>query len=591
MAANQSLYDQWIADSQYNAQQTQAGQFGNGWTPNENGGWSYNGQGINQYTTPETGPYGEKLTNQVRQQYGLALDPNQMSAAQPNGWDTKRLGDYAAYQPKGPQGWTSIQDAIDDYQYGHAQMTNGEQTIDRPWTYDADARTAGQQIADAWNQVSGQNITVDQLPVDQYAAGLPSEHKVHDGIMQTAFPMVLGAAGGAIFGPAGQFASAFPSGASETASFGAGAAGAAGSAGSVASSLPSNYWSMLADGGGATSDAAAAGAGTVGADAAAGGAAAGGGAAETGGSIWDKLNMAPPGSSSLIDGYTNATGASAGPSAFTGSGTGAGLMPYATGGTTLDSILNYGKGLLTPNNLISAGSNLAAGALNSNAAGKASQAQIDASNASIAEQRRQFDLTRADNAPYQATGVAANTALGSLLGVKGDSNAPGYGSLTKKFSAGDLNADPVYNSGLQFGLDQGLKGVNARAVQQGGYDSGATLKAITNYANDYGSTKANDSFNRFNTENTNIYNKLAGVSGAGQAANSLVGTVGQNSANNVSQSLQDQGNSRAAGIVGGANAWGAAAQNINNNYQNSQMTDVLRQILGRGAGGTFQGPY
>lgn len=159
-----------------------------------------------------------------------------------------------------------------------------------------------------------------------------------------------------------------------------------------------------------------------------------------------------------------------------------------------------------------------------------------------------------------------------------------FGSLLKKFSNEDLQADPVYQSGLKFGLDQGTGAINARASALGQYDSGATLKALTRYANDYGSTKANESFNRFNTENTNIYNRLAGVSGAGQTATGQVASAGTNASNQVIGALGDAGNARAAGIVGGANAWGNALNAGANAYQNQQYLNLLR---GQGNNGGF----
>jgi hypothetical protein len=222
---------------------------------------------------------------------------------------------------------------------------------------------------------------------------------------------------------------------------------------------------------------------------------------------------------------------------------------------------------------------LGAGALGANAAGKASDAEIAASNAAIAEQRRQFDLTRSDNAPFLSTGTAANTRLRQLMGLDPSYTGADSGQLTRKFTSADLNADPVYQSGLQFGLDQGTKGINARAIAGGNYNSGATLKALTQYGNDYASTKGGDAYNRYVTDQGNEYNRLAGVSGTGQTAVNTVANAGQASTNAISGALTDQGNARAAGIVGGANAWGSAAQGINSSLNNYSSNQILQQLL------------
>lgn len=221
------------------------------------------------------------------------------------------------------------------------------------------------------------------------------------------------------------------------------------------------------------------------------------------------------------------------------------------------------------------GSSMAAGS-----ASDAADAQTQASQASIAEQQREFNLTQANQAPFLANGTAANAQLSNLLGVSGNTSAAGYGSLTQPFTAADLAADPVYNSGLQFGLDQGTSAINQQALQSGSYNSGATLKALTQYANDYGSTKANDAYNRYNTTNSQIYNQLAGISGTGQTAANQVATAGTAAANSISNSLTDQGNSTAAGIIGGSNAWGSGISSINGIYQNYNSNQTLQQLLG-----------
>ncbi len=299
------------------------------------------------------------------------------------------------------------------------------------------------------------------------------------------------------------------------------------------------------------------------------------------------------------------------------------------------------------------GGSVISGVLGSNASKKAAQAQVDATRQATAEQSRQYDQARADNAPFMETGTAANRRLAQLLGISSgvnendpryksirdsmtaeadkahqdkfgmsifdgrsylsapgersrfdqsmkqradqqyleqfgnqDVGSDGYGSLTKKFSTADLEADPVYQSGLKFGLDRGTEGINARATAGGMFDSGATLKALTQFGNDYGSTKANESYNRFNATNDSIYNKLAGVSGAGQQATGQVNAAGANMANNVSNSLEGAGNARAAGIVGGANAWGGAAGGVNNALNTYQSNQTLQALLRRNGSGT-----
>lgn len=297
--------------------------------------------------------------------------------------------------------------------------------------------------------------------------------------------------------------------------------------------------------------------------------------------------------------------------------------------------------------LASVAGSVITGAMGSDAAGNAADVQARSADTATAEQRRQYDLARSDNAQYRNTGSAANRRLAQLLGLSdsgfsgsvpsgadqnlysSDANyrkafdafnkthqeqygvpvpsdadpsvvsdrvknwfgytpsAPAAASsatdapLLRRFSASDLNADPVYQSGLQFGADQGAGAINARSLATGNYDSGATLKALTRFGNDYGSTKANESYNRFNTDNTNIFNRLSGVSGTGQTATNTVTAAGSNMANNVSDLATGAGNARAAGIVGGANAWANAAGGVNSAMNNYQSNQTLQALLRR----------
>lgn len=249
-------------------------------------------------------------------------------------------------------------------------------------------------------------------------------------------------------------------------------------------------------------------------------------------------------------------------------------------GTALSSVLN-GVSSSTLGRLLGPAASIAAGAFGANAAGDAAEAQIAAGRDAIGEQRRQFDLTRADNAPFLETGTLANKRLRALMGLDPTYGGADSGSLVRPFGSAELEADPIYKSGLDFGLKEGRDAINARAISSGSYNSGATLRALTQFGNDYGSTKGNDAYNRYVTNNTNTYNRLAGVSGAGQVAANTVSAAGTNAANAIGNTITDTGNARAAGIVGGANAWGSAAQGINNTMNSWRSDEVLRALLER----------
>jgi hypothetical protein len=79
------------------------------------------------------------------------------------------------------------------------------------------------------------------------------------------------------------------------------------------------------------------------------------------------------------------------------------------------------------------GGSLLGGLIQSDSAGDAASSQAASSAASIAEQRRQYDLTRSDYAPYRSIGTNALRRLGALYGVGdgGGSSSGASGGLTE----------------------------------------------------------------------------------------------------------------------------------------------------------------
>lgn len=177
---------------------------------------------------------------------------------------------------------------------------------------------------------------------------------------------------------------------------------------------------------------------------------------------------------------------------------------------------------------------------------------------------RNSDLNKPTNTATQSgyqNYLNQNPAVAASAGNSGTFSA-NHGSLLKPFSQNDLNNDVVYNNGLQFGLDEGTKSIDHLASASGGYESGATLKALARYANDYGTTKASGANDRFVANKDLTYNFLNGVANRGVNAVGTVTGAGQSTANNVSTSLEGAGNARAAGIIGGANAWSGALSGL-----------------------------
>ena len=199
------------------------------------------------------------------------------------------------------------------------------------------------------------------------------------------------------------------------------------------------------------------------------------------------------------------------------------------------------------------------------AADTAAGASRESSAASIAEQRRQYDLSRADYAPYLAAGTGAVNRLGAGVAAGGE-----FGAVTPFDFRYDQNTDPGYG----FRFSEGMKGLERGAAARGGLLSGATLRGITRYGQDMGSQEYQNAFNRYTTgfnantgERNQLFNRLSGVAGTGQTATNQIGAQGANMASNIGNaymtSAANTGNAAmaAAGIrnsafSGGANVLG-----------------------------------
>lgn len=155
---------------------------------------------------------------------------------------------------------------------------------------------------------------------------------------------------------------------------------------------------------------------------------------------------------------------------------------------------------------------------------------------------------------------------------RADPNDPAYGSLMKKFGMEDFEADPGY----EFRRTEGMRGVEGSAAARGGLLSGAAQKAIQKYGQGLASQEYGNAYQRYNADQTNQYNRLAGVVNTGQGATNQVsnaaGQYGQNTASNNAA----LGNAQAAGAIGQANAWTQGIGTALGSYQNNELMKMIR---------------
>lgn len=217
-----------------------------------------------------------------------------------------------------------------------------------------------------------------------------------------------------------------------------------------------------------------------------------------------------------------------------------------------------------------------------NATGQAAAATAAAQNNATAELGRQYDITRSDTAPWRSVGGGAITQLGTL--------ASGTGSpLTRKFSISDFWNDPVVQAGYQSGLDLGTKALKNAAPLTTGLDSGAAMKELVKFGTDYTGQKANESYGRFTNDQGNVYNKLAGLAGIGQTANTNLAQVGASTSGDIARAtmtggtnmanlISGMGNARAASSIAGGNAVTGGLNSIANWWQQQNMLNQMQRM-------------
>lgn len=257
--------------------------------------------------------------------------------------------------------------------------------------------------------------------------------------------------------------------------------------------------------------------------------------------------------------------------------------------------------------LIAAGVGAAGTIASSNAQSKAAKSAANASqqatDASIAEQRRQFDIAQQNQQPWLNTGTAALGQLASLYGLstgvnpqvgtgQGAFNEQGYllanpdvaasiaqggfgGSALNHYNqygrnenrqggyatTGQVGAATPTPSGMdafftspdyQFRQNEQTRALTARNAMLGIQDSGAAQKSALQYSGNLASGEFN-----------NYANRLASLAGVGQSAANTSAQLGQNFANNFgnlqTQNAQNLGSSYMQQGQNTANMWGNLA--------------------------------
>lgn len=196
----------------------------------------------------------------------------------------------------------------------------------------------------------------------------------------------------------------------------------------------------------------------------------------------------------------------------------------------------------------------------------AGNAQANAAEQSAAMQQQMFNQTVQNEQPFMQAGQGAQSQLNYLLGIPGQwgqttapvgsaGTAGGYGSLLSPFTVDQFhNMSPAY----QFQLQQGQQGVLNGDAAGAGALSGAAQKDLMGYNQSAANSAFNNAFNQYQTQQGNIYSRLAGVAQTGQAAASNQATGASNFGASIGAQVANAGTATAGGIVGATNNLGSA---------------------------------
>lgn len=151
-------------------------------------------------------------------------------------------------------------------------------------------------------------------------------------------------------------------------------------------------------------------------------------------------------------------------------------------------------------------------------------------------------------------------AIDPETGYAADNSGLPTGYLTQTFTPEAFMAgiDPGY----QWRLQQGAQGVANTAAAGSGSLSGPALKALMEYNQGAASQEYGSAFNRFQTQQGNIYQRLTGLAGMGQNAAAGVGNNAMTTGANIGANIVGGANAGAAGQIGAANAWGGALSDL-----------------------------
>jgi hypothetical protein len=182
------------------------------------------------------------------------------------------------------------------------------------------------------------------------------------------------------------------------------------------------------------------------------------------------------------------------------------------------------------------------GYMTSQASQGAANTQAAAADRATATQYDIYQQQRKDYEPWKDAGVKALNTL----------QDPSFGK--------NLEMEPGY----AFRMSEGMKAINNAAAARGMGNSGATMKALTRFGQDYGSNEYGKAYDR-------AFGRATTLAGFGNQANTNTANAGANYAQQAGQNLMGAANAQSASQIATANAYGNAINTGTNAWLMSNL--------------------
>jgi hypothetical protein len=219
---------------------------------------------------------------------------------------------------------------------------------------------------------------------------------------------------------------------------------------------------------------------------------------------------------------------------------------------------------------IGAGGSVIGAGIQAGSARRAADAQVEAAQLGVDEQRRQFDEVKKILSPYVDAGELAMDDLGIFThrgGWAAEKQAAlaGLGGPQEQQRIVNQIADsPV----MEVLIDRGEQSILQRASATGGLRGGDTQAALAQFAPEMLAAEIDKTYARLGGIADRGANISQNIASLGQASAAGVGSAGMRAADSIANLYGDQGAARAGAAIASGNAWAQGLQGVSQSFGN-----------------------